>query len=228
MLLNKGLTNSVEKKAVPCDLIAEILKLKDTLLQTDETFAEEYEQYYEDDFENCDQEDYILGDCIQALTYSDTGIKDNVAVYSGELYFNHKGKYQGKCKLPNGADIIVLEICCEEEPTSMCKVLYFDGEKLKLFTPYEGNAVNVALRTCLLDEEYMHENNVDEKYLKQIYPDGLDLDWKDKDFEDYELFRDTARRGYAKFLGIDMDDFENGDFKLNWDAICNEIETVLG
>lgn len=223
-MLNKGLTNTRGNKAVPCDLISEIFKLRDIVLKKDEYQAKSYPEYYEEYFQNYKDDDYSLGSCIRFLEESEFGIKEDIAIYSSEYYFSSNGKYQGICKLPNGADIIVFHAYCEEQPSNMCKVLYFDGEKLRIFTPYEGNAVNVALGTCLLDEGIGNKNNINEEYFNQIYPNGLN----NYDIEDYDDYLDAAWEGYAKFLGMDIDDFTDGSFTLDWDAICNEIEKVLG
>lgn len=224
-MLNKGFTNTNGKKAVPCNLISEIFKLRDIILEKDEYNANLYYEYYENYFLNYKDDDYSLGSCICFLEESEFGIKKDIAIYSGEYYLSSKGKYQGICKLPNGADIIVFHAYCEEQPSNMCKVLYFDGEKLRIFTPYEGNAVNVALGTCLLDEGIGNKDNINEEYFNQIYPNGLNMNY---DIEDYDDYLDAAWEGYAKFLGMDIDDFTNGSFTLDWDAICNEIEKVLG
>ena len=238
MVLNKGFTNTVAKKAVPCDLVAELFKLRDYLLEHDEDYADMYD-IYEDDFENWNQDDYQLGNCVISMI-QDNGIVADTSIYSSEYYLNTNGKYQGICKLPNGADIIVFDCCCEEQPSGMYTVLYFDGEKLRLFTPYEGNAVNIALNTCLLDEEYVVKPKINNEYVSQIYPNGLNLDWvnvkwsnlKDEEFDAYydmcEQAKEDARKGYAEFLGMKFSDFKDGNFDLDVDAICNEIENVLG
>lgn len=224
-MLNKGLTNINGKKAVPCDLIFEIFKLRDIILEKDEYTAKLYPKYYEKYFLNYENDNYSLGSCVRFLEDSEFGIKKDISIYSEEYYFNSNGKYQGICKLPNGADIIVFYASCEEQPSGMCKVLYFDGEKLRIFTPFEGNAVNVALGTCLLDEGIGNKKKVNEKYLNHIYPNGLNLDYE---IDNYDDFLEDAWNGYAKFLGMDYDNFLDGKFILDWDAICNEIEKVLG
>lgn len=224
-MLNKGFTNTNTKKAVPCDLISEIFKLRDVVLEKDEYNAKLYSEYYEEYFQNYKDDDYSLGSCIGFLEESEFGIERDINIYSTEYYLSSNGKYQGICKLPNGADIIVFHAYCEEQPSNMCKVLYFDGEKLRIFTPYEGNAVNVVFKTCLLDEGNGNKYNINKEYLNQIYPNGLNLDYEIEDYDDY---LEAVWEGYAKFLGMDIDDFVNGSFTLDWDAICNEIEKVLG
>ena len=46
-MLNKGLTNFNASKAVPCDLISEIFKLKEIILEKDDYVASLYPEYYE-------------------------------------------------------------------------------------------------------------------------------------------------------------------------------------
>ena len=209
-MINQGITNTNGAKAVPCDLISEIFKLRDYVLKKDEYMASLYPKYYQKYFKNYDKDDYSLGSCILFLEGCEEGIERDVEICSTEYYFSNKGKYQGICKLPNGADIIVFHAYCEEQPVNMCKVLYFDGEKLRVFTPYEGNAVNVALNTCFLDEQYFRKCNLNSELYKKIYPNGLNLDAYRGTYEDEEKFVDTAREGYARFLGIDYDDFVDG------------------
>ena len=229
MIMNTGLTNVGVKKAVPCNLIEEILKFRDILVAKSKSNATDYEKWYEKHFCNFDYDDTYYEfdkECIcQCIPYflncDDGSLKTDVQIYSCEKHINKEGKYQGLCKLPNGAEILVFEALGEEEPTRMCMVLYFDGEQLRFFTPYEGNAVNVVTQTCLLDETFCQVDFTQHPLYNSIYPKGLK-----RTFDD-EKFVDNARKGYAKFLGIKYSDLCNGKFELDWDAICNEIETVL-
>ena len=161
-----------------------------------------------------------MGRCIYFLEISE--LESDVKINSSVAEFSNYGKYQGYCKLPNGADIIVLKDYNKVKTCCMIRVLYFDGKQLKIFTPYEGNTVNIALNTCFFNENILKKDNINQNYLKQIYPNGLDLNQK------LNLnFENEVNMGYAKFLGMDYDDYMSKKFHLNYDTICKEIEDVL-
>jgi len=144
----------------------------------------------------------------------------DVRVYSAGYYLAEKGRYQGICKLPNGADIVVFDVPCEENSNSICQVLYFDGTDLRIFTPFAGNAVNVAFMTALGDEYYSWIEKFEGKLFDKVYPNGLPA-------SDDENFHEKATEGYGHFLGMSEEGKDSWYVTLDWNAMDDEIERVL-
>ena len=109
----------------------------------------------------------------------------------------------------------------------MCQVVYYDGTMLRTFTPYKGNAVNIATKTCLGDETYTSKNIVNDDFFKKVYPSGVD-------FNEYD-FSDELFEKYCVFTGLvesedDADGFKDRRIErieLDWDAMSLEIEKAL-
>lgn len=220
-LINKGEHNTVIRKAVPCDLKAEIFKARDETLKDE--YAKKLYDMYQRYFDEYNKETYSIGGCINFICDCNDNFKPDVYIYTGERYLCNKGTLQGITKLPNGADIIVFQVCAEESGISICQVLYYDGEKLRLFTPYEGNAVNVITKTCLGDEEYAKEEDFDYSHplVSIVYPDGLSEDLIAEDYDE------EAKCRYMMHYGISKEDAERDNIALDWEAINKEILDVL-
>lgn len=228
-MYNKGYTNTTEFKAVPCNIVEEIFRARDTILACDDDTKKDYEGMFKESFEDWKSDLRSLGDCFCFLTdYQSKKCKVvdiDINIYSIDYYQSRKGKYCGLCKLPNGADIIVFDVSGEESGFSMCQVVYFDGNMLRTFTPYQGNAVNMITKTCLGDEEYMDKHIVvnDDLY-KIVYPDGLD-------FNSYD-YANKAFSKYCVFTGLvesenEADGLRDGRIELDWDLMSSEIENAL-
>lgn len=228
-LLNKGYTNTTEFKAVPCNIVEKIFEARDKILFNCEDYVkEDYEELYKECFEEWSSEDYALGECVSFLKeFSNENCKVidvDIYIYTSEHYLATKGKYRGLCKLPNGADILVLDVYGEETGINMCQVVYYDGTMLRTFTPYQGNAVNIATKTCLGDEAYTTKDAIDSELFKKIYPSEVD-------FSDYDNWNEMLARYYV-FTGLveSEDEAENlrgRRIHLDWDSIENEIEKAL-
>lgn len=228
-MFNKGYVNSIEFKAVPCNIVEKIFEARDKILScADEDTKEDYEDMFEESFNDWKSESYALGECFAFLVdYQTEGCKVvdvDINIYSTEYYLSTQGKYIGLCKLPNGADIIVFHVYGEESGFTMCQVVYYDGTMLRTFTPYQGNAVNIATKTCLGDETYTSKNIVNDDFFKKVYPSGVD-------FKEYG-FSDELFEKYCVFTGLvesedDADELKDGRIELDWDAMSLEIEKAL-
>jgi len=223
-IFNENLHNTAPCKAVPCDIVKEIFKARDALLHSSEDAADDYE-FYKKSFDEYEEKgssapNYVLGGCYEFLKdYSELTEWIDVEVYSTGYYLADEGKYQGICKLLNGADVVVFHVACEEQPSELYQVLYFDGSELRVFTPFSGNAVNVVTMTALGDEGYTKFDKLAGDLYSKVYPDGL------PDVNDYE-FAEATKLGYLSFLGYTEDDFESGLFP-DKALVDKEIEMVL-
>lgn len=246
-ILNKGFHNTVTKKAVPCNLIQKLIDAKDELIQNLDAF--DYE-YYEDDakedfdaLESGNYESYTIGSCIIELLNMEGHedyIERDVEVYTTEMYSDkpqkdsmYDSKYIGIEKLPNGADIIGFQTCCEEKPTYLLQYLYYDGEKLRIFTPYEGNAVDIVTRTALQDEYYKQNADENSPLCPILFPDGVDVDLYSKvtfteNGKEYELAQgDYIVYNYMKYFGANIQPDDYFDPEVDASCIDAEIESVL-
>jgi hypothetical protein len=103
--------------------------------------------------------------------------------------------------LGNGASVILYTVNGEESFSRMASVVYYDGEKLAIYTPYEGNGVHVGLDTALGDEDF--------------------TPYEDKNTED-EIIEYYERYGLANPYEDEV------EIELDMDKIKDEIEMVLG
>ena len=221
-MFNKGLHNKTEFKAVPCNLVKKIFKIRDEILSDcDDYTLEDYNDMYKSYFESIDTNANSLGMCFSfILNYSYDLVKTDVQIYTCEYGLNNKGKYQGVCKLHNGAEIIVFNVAGEESGYNMLQVVYFDGEFLRTFTPFEGNFVNVLTMTCLGDEVYCKLDEFDNDLYKEVLGDKV-VSIKDDDFEE------QMYEGYCRFQGFDCDYNSSLNIDFDYDAMCKEIESAL-
>lgn len=228
-MINEGMKNTAKGKAVPCNLIEEILKMRNKILEVMPKYCmSQYESIYKRSFDEIEKNGTsenvdALGDCIAfLLNYSnhlpnkEDWLEEDVRIYSSEYYVSEDEKYNGLCKLPNGADILPLMICGEETGVYMYSIVYFDGNKLQMFTPYCGNTVNVLFKTAIGDESnsYLDSSDFDEELVKQMFPDGLrgrNEFESQMAYEDYIMSASLSYYGYETTEGILT--FENELFK---------------
>ena len=217
-MINIGEHNTVAKKAVSCNIKAEIFKLRDKALT--EKYASDSYEYYKKYFDNYNDED--IGKCVNFLCDCYSKFTPDIYIYTDERYLCEEGTLQGITKLPNGANIVVFKVYNEEHDFTMCQVLYYDGEELKLFTPYEGNAVNIITSTCIGDEHCALDTEIDKAHplANLIYPDGINEDIITDDEE-------AAKNKYMMYFGISEEDADDDNLELDWDAIDKEIISAL-
>lgn len=224
-LINDGLHNSVLKKAISCDLKEKIYEAKDNAIK-DPKVKMYYDSFYAEYFDEWNEEEYSIGKCIEFLAnYNHNDFIQDVQVYSTERYLENPGDYDGISNLQSGAEVIILHICAEEHAFEMIQVVYFDGEKLHTFTPFEGNAVNVIAKTCLGNEAYAIDTDVDYSHplVSVVYPMGLTY----KVLTDEEHI-DEHFVNYLTHFGVSRKDAKDECVSLNEKAIYVEIESVLG
>lgn len=245
-IINKGFHNTTTKKAVPCDLIKALVDAKNEILKI--TSTRDYRYYknnYVENFEKLENgdydKDYGIGSCVLCLLNMEGHekyIDSDVIVYTDEMYTNNRcpSKYNGVTKLTNGADVIGFHVYCEEAESTLFQFLYYDGEKLRIFTPYEGNAVNIITRTALGDETCRDADDYDDTctLCSVIFPNGTDVDLyeditlTDANGEEYELEqRDCIVYNYLNYFGADVKPNESYKADLNTDCIDAEVESVL-
>jgi len=251
--MNKRFTNTQRQKAMPCDIVQEILKARNAILT--EMSIEDSKLYYDGLYREhfiavdsnivkyevnkpVENEDCDLGSCVSFLMQHGN-LKSDVEIHSTKYYLNQEGRYKGVCDFRNKnndvCQIVVFCVRAEELDISIIQVLYFDGEKLCLFTPYKGNSVNVVFKTCIGDERYSNayfelrksvkENNgkhsidefLDTGLIEMIYSDGLP-----EDEESDEYFEKMAY-GYAKFLGLSKPENAKIDYKM----VFSEMKDML-
>lgn len=220
-MINKNEHNTVVRKAVPCDLKAEIFKLRDKILENKETHKN-YE-YYREYFENYNKTEYSIGACIEFIFWHSDLLEFDIYIRGCERALSYAGrKLQGITKLPNGADIIIFQVYSEEHWIGMCQVLYYDGTQLRLFTPYEGNAVNIITTTCIGDEWHACDSTINKTHplAAKIYPRGISAEIVEEDI-------DAAKNQYLRYYGISKEDAEDDCVDLDWDAIEKEIISTL-
>ncbi len=224
--LNENLQNIVPRKAVPCDIVKELFKVRDTLLDSaDRNTIKVYEVAYEKFFEEYEERgsataNDVLGSCYDFIKYyskSEKGI--DVVIDSSDYRLAEEGKYQGICKLPNGAEVIVFQVVCDEQPSELYQVLYFDGTELRVFTPFSGNAVNAVTMTALGDEDCTLLEKLEGDLYSKVYPNGLPEVAESN-------FAEAARLGYLQFLGYTEKEFQTG-IRSDKKLVDKEIETVL-
>lgn len=234
--------------AMPCDIVQKVLDLKNELVAKLKGYDLEvynrnkkYFDYVENNREiysvnSRPEEDYNLGACLAYLMDLSLEDKDmsekfliiqDIEIYSSEHYLTSDCKYEGVCNIKNKngdlCEIIALHIFSEEIGTNMLQVVYFDGERLRTFTPYRGNSVNVLTQTCIGNEEYSHvigdksKNSYNKEIFNEIYKDGLPKD--NRSCEYYE----ALATGYLKFLGLEDAEDAVNDF----DVAFTEVEKVL-
>lgn len=195
MIINNGIHNSTPFKAVPCDLVAELRRQKDILVGSGVP-EEEFRDYFED----LDVCPYAIGSAISLLQSHDVDIDE------GDILINlDRRKECGKVEIAEGVTVILLQSYSDFYDSSyyMIQALYSDGKKLCLYTPFEGNWVNVVYQTCLGDE---HQSGyIDQRYYDRFY--GSD---PENVYEDY------------------LKAFDISGFSVDMDKCIAEIKEVLG
>jgi hypothetical protein len=198
--INQGLHNTSDKLAVKCDLKQELRRLYDKAV------SDEPDLYDEIDIDkalNCDtlveDENEDLESLIQQLCFNEYIPSDVEMEFVNTMLFSTK-------VLDNGAEIILFSMygeMCENELSisQIASAIYFDGEQLRLFTPYEGNGVNTKYKVVLGGERFVLEDDYEEA--------------------DNETIEYCASQG----LGNPLE--ESVEIQINKDKIMEEINTVL-
>jgi hypothetical protein len=191
-LLNEGKHHVIEGKAVKCDLKAELRKLYDKILDSDDgSYISDYDIEEIVDFTN--DNSALKGFIGEAL---DICLKQDIAQYIDTSTMDIEFLTLG-----NGADVILYTVNGEESFSRMASVIYYNGEELAVYTPYEGNGVHIGLDTALGDEDFTpYEDKNNEEEIIEYYAQ-YELD------NPYEI---------------------EVEIELDMDKIKNEIEMVLG
>lgn len=239
-MINKGFHNKTKLKAVPCDLVAKIIETKDNVLKIlTEVEMQEYNNCYAEHFKNPLGSSDSLSECIEFLEYYDEGTENfmvnDVLMQFAKYELTKSGKYSGLCKLPSGADILVIEAISQEHGLGMCKVLYFDGKTLRFFTPYEGNTVDIINNSCLGDEAFAFVKESSCELYKQLIDDSFEAYMSMPDAYDGDRANKVVYT-YLKNFGelgseLNIEDFDYldvlPDLDFDIDAVCAEIEAEL-
>lgn len=246
-VINKGYHN-VAKKSVPCNLIRKIIESKNKLLpklkHPDLVYYEECKKEYFENLQNGDIEKDTIGECIGFLLscdYDEEYIHEDVYIYASSRLtdacsYEDRLEYIGLTTLPNGAEAIGLITMSEECNFHIFQLLYFDGEKLQLFTPYEGNAINIVTKTALGNEMYCNFSIMDRNVVLYsiIFPNGIKnhddlfMDASYYDAEENEEYTisvyDEVLFKYFSYFGIEADILNEFFYELNPECINAEIE----
>lgn len=249
-VMNKGYHNTVVKKAVSCNLIEKIIEAKNNLLSNLSTNNEEYyNQYskkYFDMLEIGNIEETTIGNCVLFLLSHDDDenyIERDINIYTSEMYCDaacyDELKYVGITKLPNNVDIIGFTVFSEECSFHIFQILYFNGEKLQIFTPYEGNAVNIITKTALGNESYCYFDKINKEsaLYSIIFPNGIDdngyfeedFDFYDEDEEEEYCLekQDDVIYRYLSHFGATVKITDDFNYTLVPKNINAEVENVL-
>jgi hypothetical protein len=175
-------------------------------------------------YEYCDGSQFLQ--ICTSLTEDKSLQKDNKFHACAENVVGHKyypshteiGKpLMGMHTLDNGLTFFGFAVGGDWElPVYM--IVYFDGKKLRLYTPSYGNLVNLDFKSALGSEDTDCKNidKIIKKYEKLgVYP------------EDEDDFFDRPAVTYLAQYGIDEDGFDCGEANYNWDAIKQDIEARI-
>lgn len=228
-ILNKDFKNVPIKKPVKCDLIKEIMNKRDELLVKSNDLQNEYRANYKKDFENVEKHGYLfnsysIGSCLSFLFNHEieSNCEMDVVIYTSEWYLLENNKYRSIYTLPNGANILILNVFAEENPVNIYTAIYFDGIIIRSFTPYCGNSVNILFKTALGDEGYTKIDvaDLDKELNAKMFPDGHKL-ITDFEYEsDYDEYVSEKVLAYYKIN--DFNEAENSENEL-FDEIINAL-----
>lgn len=197
MTINRGIHNKSDFKAVPCDLRAKLRDLRDDLVRSGQASRDDFGDY----FDTLDVCPMSIGSAISLLEWYGADIDEGSTAIDLATRKEHS-----VLTLPNSAELILIESRSDTSEYFMIQALYYDGEKLRLFTPYAGNWVNVAYDSFLGDEPEASE--IDTELYRRIY--GVDYGT-----ENVAL--------YDRYLQA----FDIKGFSLNYRLIEEEIKSVL-
>lgn len=197
MTINRGIHNKSDFKAVPCDLRAKLRELRDALVRSGEVSKDDFGDY----FDTLDVCPMSIGSAISLLECYGADIDEGSTMIDLTVRKEH-----GVLVLPNGAEVIMVESYSDTSEHFMIQALYYDGNKLRLFTPYAGNWVNVAYGSFLGDES--EALWIDTELYRRVY--GVDYGT-----ENVAL--------YDRYLQV----FDVKGFSLNYNLIEEEIKSVL-
>lgn len=197
MTINRGIHNKSDFKAVPCDLRAKLRELKDVLVRSGEASKDDFGDY----FDTLDVCPMSIGSAISLLECYGADIDEGSTMIDLAVRKEH-----GVLVLPNDVEVILVESYSDTSEHFMIQALYYDGDKLRLFTPYAGNWVNVAYDSFLGDESEALE--IDAELYRRVY--GVDYGT-----ENVAL--------YDRYLQA----FDVKGFSLNYNLIEEEIKSVL-
>lgn len=195
IIINEGQHNTNNgKHAVKCDMREELRKLYDEAMKgEDGIYVCDTNMDIALDFSNNNQDSELS--CLICGLMS-VNLEQDIVQYIDPSTVDVEF-----LTLKNGANVILCKAMGEESFSEMVSVVYYDGDKLSVYTPYEGNGVYIDLKTALGDEELTP--------CQEEYPD-----------EDII--------GYYEKNGLDNPFDDEIEIPLDMDRIKAEIEMVLG
>lgn len=135
--------------------------------------------------------------------------KDDIPLYSNNIA-------DAFLERINGIEVIIFRALGAYSCIEVFKVLYFDGEELRIFTPFEGNAVNIITKT-VLGYEYLHKNELNYKakaLMNKIYGENIKIDI---------LNRSEFIERYIKYFNPNESYNEFSAIRKNKKAVIKEI-----
>lgn len=230
-MLNDIFKHSCKLHMEDCDFLAELTRIKDKLVETNEEAAELWEECFEPEMEYTHESKDADIKRLFDLVYTMGGIEGEIQVDGCEFHFEDSAYRAvnpeeeikdtslplGYCEdtLGTGKPSIGFMLCSCESYVQTYHLCYFDGEKFRLFTPYLGNPVNVITKTALGDEHLVPDKD---------RPAMIQSEEARKIFEGYDastvLFnQDTCGVIYITYF--------NPDFEFDDDAGWFEITDIL-
>lgn len=186
-MLNKGFRNENKVELKDCDFLYNLLLVKDIVVRVSEDAKGVWDTIMECDWPDANDIKKII--LTFDFLYLYNAIEDDVitdglsASYTDSKDKRHNDNIpMGFCKdtFGTGLPSIGFEVRSDDTMVTVYKLCYFDGEKFKIFTPYEGNCVNIITHTAIGDELVLEDDELEDlcntELSKQIFGANTDTE----------------------------------------------------